>query len=66
MLGEAADALEAGDIYAFEEALYNVSRDFSAIADVFSFRNELETGNLLLSSVSPARFSIEPPYASVR
>ncbi len=48
MLGEAVDALAAGDIYAFEEALHSVTRDFSAIADVFSFRNELETGNLLL------------------
>lgn len=48
MLGEAVDALAAGDIYAFEEALHSVSRDFSSIADVFSFRNELETGNLLL------------------
>lgn len=48
MLGEAVDALAVGDIYAFEEALHSVSRDFSSIADVFSFRNELETGNLLL------------------
>ena len=48
MLGEAVDALAAGDIYAFEESLDGVCRDFSAIADVFSFRNELETGNLLL------------------
>ncbi|NEK83765.1 MAG: hypothetical protein G3W58_21465 [Pantoea ananatis] len=48
MLGEAVDALAAGDIYAFEEALDNTCRDFTAIADVFSFSNELEAGNLLL------------------
>lgn len=48
MLGEAVDALAAGDIYAFEEALDSTCRDFTAIADVFSFSNELEAGNLLL------------------
>ncbi|WP_313678798.1 hypothetical protein [Pantoea vagans] len=48
MLGEAVDALAAGDIYAFEEALDSVCRDFTAIANVFSFSNELEAGNLLL------------------
>ncbi|KTS72252.1 hypothetical protein [Pantoea stewartii] len=48
MLGEAVDALAAGDIYAFEEALDSICRDFTAIADVFSFSNELEAGNLLL------------------